>query len=327
MLYPKKLSKKTIGITALSSGVGNNITDFEASLNNLKARGFNTIETNNVRSNKEPSSKAIIRAKELDELICNDNVEAIICAAGGDYLIEILPFVNFNNIKKHPKWIMGASDPTSLLYLVTTTLDIATIYGHNGGSFDGKKLHKSQEIAIEYLKGNYIVQESYDKYESDRNSRIEGCYKLDKKVKWESNKKEVNIRGRIIGGCIDCLKDLPNTSYDKTIQFLEKYKKDGIIWYFDIFSLSTEDFYNSLIKMQKANWFKYVKGVIVGRVMYPSSNTNLTYEESLEKIFKEIPLIWNTDITHVAPKMTIINGSIVQITYKDNKGSLKFDCI
>ena len=327
MIYPKKLSKNIIGITALSSGVGFNLDDYISSLNNLKEKGFSLIETDNVRKRKNPSSSAKTRAKEFDELILNKDVEAIICAAGGDFLIEVLPYINLDNIKNKPKWLMGASDPTYLLYLVTTSLDIATLYGHNAGSFDSKKLHKSQEIALEYLKGNYLKQTSYKKYESNRELRVDNNYNLDKEVKWESNKESFKITGRIIGGCIDCLRDLPGTPYDKTKEFVETYKNDGIIFYFDIFSLSSEDFYRSLIMMRESSWFQNIKGVIVGRIIYPSSFTNLTYEKALKKVFKNIPLIWNADIGHVPPKMTIINGSIITISYKNNTASIEFNCI
>ena len=244
------------------------------------------------------------------------------CAAGGDFLIEVLPYVNYDNIKKNPKWLMGASDPTSILYLVTTKLDIATIYGHNAGSFDATNLHKSQEFALEALKGNLEEQKSYDLYESDRSKRVDDYY-LDTKVVWESNK-DIDITGRIIGGCIDCLRDLPGTKYDYTFKFIEKYRDDGIIWYFDIFALTSEDFYRTLIQLRESGWFKYIKGVIVGRVMFPKTFTEMTYYKALLTIFKDIPIIYNADIGHVAPKMTIINGSIAHITCSKGKGTINF---
>ncbi len=327
MIYPQKLCKKIIGITALSSGVGYQLEDFLYSMKNLEQEGFHIIETNNVRKKKNPSSSAKTRAKEFDDLICNDEIEAIFCAAGGDFLIEVLPYINLDHIKKHPKWLMGASDPTSLLYLVTTYLDIATIYGHNAGSFDSKNLHQSQLIAIDYLKGNTPIQNSYDFFENNREERVDRNYQLNTKVKWESNQEKVKITGRIIGGCIDCLRSLLGTPYDKTEEFCDRYKEDGIIFYFDVFALSSEDFYMSLLQMKESSWFKYVVGIIVGRVRYPSTFIGLTYEKALKKVFQNIPIIWNTDIGHVAPKMTILNGAVATITYQNHKGSIELKCI
>lgn len=321
MKYPRKLENNDIvGITAPSAGVGKYIDEYYKSVENIKNSGFKVIETESVKSKKEVSSSKKQRVKELNDLLLDDNVKAIICATGGDFLYEIMPYIDFNLIEQNPKWIMGASDPTYLLYVITTKLDIATIYGHNASSFDAEKLHISQQIALNTLKGIIEKQKSYDYYESNKEGRINNNYNLDSKVKWESNNNEIDVTGRIIGGCIDCLKLLPGTKYDNTKYFIEKYKNDGIIWYFDIFSLSSEEFYLTLLQLNDIEWFKYIKAVIVGRVKYPSTNTTMTYEKALKKVFKNIPIIYNADIGHVPPKMTIINGSVANIKYKNNKG-------
>lgn len=322
MIYPKHLSNNSkIGVVALSAGVGFCLDEYKKSLKSLENKGFSIIETGSVRNKEEAANAPEVRAEELDRLIIDNDVELIMCATGGDFLIEILPYVNYEHIKKNPKWIMGASDPTSLLYLITTNLDIATIYGHNAISYDAINLHKSQEISLEIIKGNLLEQNSYEKYESDKNNRTDGYY-LDKPVVWESLNGDVDIEGRIIGGCIDCLKDIIGTKYDNTKIFIEKYKEDGIIWYFDIFSQTSEDFYRTLLQMKEAGWLNYVKGIIVGRVKYPNSFTNMTYEKALTKVFPDKPIIMNADIGHVAPKMTIINGSIAHIESKNGKGKI-----
>ena len=219
---------------------------------------------------------------------------------------------------------MGYSDPTSLLYSITTKLDIATIYGMNAGSYDQENLHKSLQDNLEILKGNLVKQESFELYEKEQDDLKDG-YNLTEKVFWKNLNGNFEVQGRIIGGCIDCLRDMIGTPFDNTVNFTEKYKDDGIIWYFDIFSLTTEEFYRSLFQMQQASWFKYTKAVIVGRVKFPNSYTQMTYEKALLKIFKKIPIIFDADIGHVAPKMTIINGAIATIESKDGKGSIRFE--
>ena len=324
MKYPSFLKDNDlIGITAPSAGVGSKIDDFEKSIENIKSHNFNVIETKSVRNDNEVSTTPVKRIKELNELLENDDVKLIISAAGGDFLYEIMPYIDYNKIKNNPKWIMGASDPTNLLYTITTNLDIATLYGHNAGSFDSKDLDKSQEVALSYLKGNILDQKSYLKYESNRDNRVNNNYALDKKVKWELLNDEFDITGRLIGGCIDCLRYLPGTKFDKTKEFVEKYKNDGIIWYFDIFSMTTEDFYLTLLQLKDSGWFKYTKGVIVGRVIYPNSYTSMTYQNALKTVFGNIPLVFNADIGHVPPKMTLINGCIANIKASNDKGLIK----
>lgn len=323
MKYPKFLnSDSTIGITAPSAGVGKYSNDFDKSINNIKKYYKNIIETPNVRCEGEVSSKPNIRAKELQELFENEKVDMIMCATGGDFLTDMLPYINYEVIEKHPKWIMGASDPTNLLFTITINLDIATIYGHNAASFDSESLYESQKIALNYLCGNISKQNSYPKYENDKDHRINGNYNLDKEVYWLSDNR-IDITGRLIGGCIDCLRYLPGTKYDKTTMFIEKYKEDGIIWYFDIFNMSAEDFYLTLFQLKEAGWFKYTKGIIIGRVFIPSSFTSMTYKRAVQEMLKDIPIILDADIGHVCPKMTLINGCLAHITCENGKGYIE----
>ena len=57
----------------------------------------------------------------LDELVKDEDVDMILCAAGGDFMLEMMPYVNFDHIRENPKWICGMSDPTNLLFTVTRT--------------------------------------------------------------------------------------------------------------------------------------------------------------------------------------------------------------
>lgn len=326
MRYPKFLSKNsTIGVVALSAGVGGYLNDYEKSIDTLKKNEFLIKETASVRINSKTSNTGVVRALEFDELLRKDNVDLIMCATGGDFAIEILPFVKWDNINNNIKWIMGASDPTSLLYVITTKLDIATLYGFNACSYDQTKIHESLSNSLEIIKGNLIEQHSYSFYEKDKSNRSDG-YNLTEPVCWECLNGSVSIRGRIIGGCLDVLRELIGTKSDYTKNFIEKYKNDGIIWYFDVFALSCEDFYRTLFQMREAGWFSYVKGVVVGRVLIPSYYyEDFSYQEALKKIFGDIPLIFNADIGHVAPKMTIINGAIAEVEASGGTGKIKFE--
>ena len=135
MIYPDFIRKgDTIGICALSAGTGKRIDDYLESVAVLKAEGFRILESPSVRNNDERANTALERARELDELVENSDVKMIMCATGGDSQFETVPYIDYESIRQHPKWIMGLSDPTNLLFPVTTMLDIATIYGFNGSS-------------------------------------------------------------------------------------------------------------------------------------------------------------------------------------------------
>lgn len=325
MQYPKFIDKdSTIGVVAMSSGVGNRLDDYLKSISSFTDRGYKIIETDSVRNTGIASNTGKIRAKELDTLINNKEVDLIINAAGGDLCLESIPYIDFNNIVNNKKWIMGASDPTSILYILTTGYDVSTIYGFNSTSFDDRPLHLCQENALEILRGNIIKQHSFDKYEI--NPFINEERVLDTPVKWNSINNDFKVSGRIIGGCIDVLRNLLGTPYDYTNKFIEKYKDDGIIWYFDNFALTVEDFYLTLLQMKMAGWFNYTKAVILGRVCFPKSfNEDFEYSDALVKIFGDIPLVSEACIGHLFPKMVIINGSYATIDVTKGRGIIDLE--
>lgn len=266
MKYPKFLNENsTIGICAPSMGVGEKIEDFNKSIHNIK-KYFKIVETSSVRNKGLASNSAIKRAEEFQELIKNPDINMIWCASGGEILIDMLPYLDMDNILCNPKWIQGYSDPSSLLYLITTKLDIATIYGVNAGGFDQDKLHPSLIYNLQLLKGNISIQNSFNKYEVPNSLRkTSNEYQLNKEVKWISNNKEISISGRLIGGCIDVLNDIIGSYFDYTTDFIERYANDGIIWYFDIYSMSSLELYRTLFHMKYTGWFKYSKCFLYNR--------------------------------------------------------------
>ena len=324
MKYPKFLKKNdTIGICAPSAGVGRKLESFDRSLDILKKQGYQIKETASVRVNDVRSADAKTRAEELASLFLDDSVKFVYMAAGGDFLFETLPYIPWQTLAKHPKWICGASDPTSILYTYTTKYDVATMYGTNAGSYDMQKLHTSLKNNLQMLQGNLPVLHSFNKISSTpRFSEEEPVFDLPSK--WISSKKEIHVKGRCIGGCIDVLSNLVGTKYDATKAFLKRYEKDGFIWYFDNFALSAENFYLALLQMQYAGWFKNVKAVILGRVLFPSGDTGLTYEEALMRVFKDIPYIHEADIGHTLPTLSLINGALLDLQYQNKKATLTF---
>ena len=132
-----------------------------------------------------------------------------------------------------------------------------------------------------------------------------------KKVIYENINGDMDVIGRIIGGCIDVLKDLIGTKYDGTIDFIDKYKDDGIIWYFDNFALKSEDLFNSLWHMKQAGWFKYAKGFLIGRTYSAQDVEDFTYIDALKKGIGclGLPVVFDLDIGHQLPQWTIINGA------------------
>ena len=255
----------------------------------------------------------------------------ILCATGGDFLVEILPFVNFDLLLDNPKLVAGFSDPTGLLYPITTKYDIATFYGQNFSPFWAETLHKSQNDFLEIIKGNLILQKIYDLYVKEYSESVTGLegYNLTEKVCWKTlDDKPVSLKGRIIGGCLDVISELAGTKYDGIDTFNQKYKEDGIIWYFDNCELSKEETIRTLWKLGELGYFKFTKGVIFGRfgldVSYYGYDVKTCIQDSILNNLN-IPIVYEADITHRSPCMTIINGAIASIEVNDGKGTISFE--
>lgn len=314
MIYPNKLSKgDLIEIISPSNGITKNkkIEELELAKKFLSSKGFKVKEDAYVRTSiYGVSACEEMRANELNNAINNVDIKALIACSGGDFLIQILDLIKFKYLKNNIKWVQGHSDVTSLLYYITTKLDIATIYNFNVKTFGNKSIPKKMlDNNICFLESNPIIQKEYG-YRIDNEKKY---------INWECITKFKPIKGRIIGGCLDALKDLIGTKYDNTKRFIEKYKNDGIIWYFDIAEMSNEDVLRTMWQLKQLDWFKYCKGIVFGRLYEEINFTGISIKDAINYYLNDlnIPIIINADIGHTYPVMTIVNGSIVKISYQD----------
>ena len=240
MIFPKYIKKNDIiAVTAPSNGITDEIKikRFNKGVEQLKNRGYNVEFTDSVfkADKRGVSNTAKIRAEEFNRLFDKNEVSGIFCAAGGDYLMEMLEYVDFEKIKANPKWVQGYSDNTGLVFPIMTKCDVASVYGCNFGDFGMNPWQTAVSNALGVLEGNVRIQKSFDYYESDRHeyqTGFEGYYK-DKEVCWINGRGEekIEMSGRLIGGCLDVICFLIGTKYDGTEEFIHKYKDDGIIWF------------------------------------------------------------------------------------------------
>lgn len=337
MIYPAFLSENsTIGISAPSSGVGHKIDSFQASLKVLKKQGWKTWETEHVRVDDPRGGSAFDRAEELTALFVHPAVDAVFAASGGDFLCEMLPHLDWELLKEHPKFLCGASDPTGLLYPLTTICDIATIYGNNAGSFDAlaaapasgcASLPDYLENALRILKGEDVVQETSKMHLSTPVFLApEGPLVFDVPTVYKATAEKLHVTGRCIGGCIDVLKDLIGTCFDRTDLFIRRYEEDGFIWYFDNFALSSAVLYRTFLQLRYAGWIHpdTTRAILVGRTCFETEESGMTYDDAVRMAFPDIPVIWNMDIGHTAPHFTMVNGAMTDLNWEGGKARIRF---
>ena len=291
----------------------------------------------NVRTGHSPSADIDTRVKEFNELMRRDDINFILSAAGGDMIMELLPYIDeeaiIENIKNNKmKWMSGFSNPTIFLYYLTTKYDVATIYGINMGSFGYKNLHKSLQDGLRLIKGDIPVLENFDKCQrisfEEEGENGDNDLILNTDTKWLTPNGDVDVEGRLIGGCIDTLIFYQGTRFDYTKDFIERYKDDGIIWYFDNFALSVEDLYSELWTLREMGWFKYAKGFIFSRTMFESSRSGASYSEGIQRALgNKIPIIVDSDISHIKPRFSIINGCMAHVKASNGKGTIEMKLI
>lgn len=332
MFFPRWIRKGDyIGVTAGSAGK-TEMTDLvrmDHANRQMRLRGYEVLETPDTRKcEKGRSADASVRAEELHTLACNPKVSWVIQAAGGDYLSEMLSFTDFELIKKNPKWYQGYSDPTGLLFSITTNCDMATVYAGNFGDFGMETWHPCLEENLALLEGKGNVQNSFPLYKDGFVKRITGLedYQEDTPVFWRSKEANVVLSGRLLGGCLDVLLDLVGTRFDKTVEWCEGYKEDGILWYFESFALSAERLTCGLWHLKEAGWFRHAKGFVFGRPTFFSSDYGIGYEEAVEAALGELnlPIVYEADISHKAPRMTMINGALANICVSEGKGKVEY---
>ena len=122
MNYPEFLKiGDLIGICAPSAGIvkPEKIERLNYAIEALENMGYRVIETPSVRCEESGrSASAKVRAEEFMSLLENEAVKLIIFATGGDFLCEMLDYLDFDRIKKlNPKWMQGYSDITGISYL------------------------------------------------------------------------------------------------------------------------------------------------------------------------------------------------------------------
>ncbi|MDD4125907.1 MAG: LD-carboxypeptidase [Eubacteriales bacterium] len=333
MKYPRILQKgDTIGICAPSSGAPGEVlsTRLDNAISNIKALGYNVIETASTRNSvKCVSADSATRAAEFMSLYENPDISAILPPWGGEFLMDMLPLLDFEKIAALPvKWICGLSDVTTLTFTLTLKCDIATIHGSNLLNMGYARIHEADLRAF-YVMSNLITeQKSWDTWGGfiSWDDFTKEVYNLDKPSYWKSLQGEthVSFNGRMIGGCMDTLCKLLGTRFAPVNEFIEKYKSEGFIWTLESCEMASPDIYRTFWQMRESGWFKYCNGIIIGRPSGYRDKRDFTFIDALNQGLGclDVPIIYDADIGHTPPQIQVVNGSMSRVEFTDGKATV-----
>ncbi len=354
MKYPQFLKEKgTIGFVAPSCGCA--LSPYREAFQNALCKweksgygldlGPNCYADKGIGISNTPEKCG----RELTEYYLRKENDVLISCGGGELMCETLEYVDFEAIKKaDPKWYMGYSDNTNMTFLLTTLCDTASIYGPCAGSFGMEPWHPAIYDAMSLITGEKSSFKSYGKWERDGIKDEEhplAPYQCTEDLKLrsycfkEQTEKEnaqmvetdkVNMKGRLIGGCMDCLVNLTGTRFDKVKDFTEKYKEEGFIWFLEACDLNVFGIRRAMWQMEQAGWFQYVKGFLFGRpVCHGQEMMGLDqYQAVLPYVLRhKVPVIMDADVGHLPPMIPLICGSMAEVSVEKNKMTVKMELL
>ncbi|RYZ58834.1 MAG: LD-carboxypeptidase [Proteobacteria bacterium] len=338
MKFPKPLSTLSkIAITAPSSGVAFRLHQrLDSAIGTLRAHGFDVEEGQCLRTNvKHVSASREDRAHELMKLWSEESISMIFPPWGGELLIEILPLLDFELFARSPKWIQGFSDLSTLLLPITIISDVATSHGSNLMDYQSSQSDPFTLESLRYLSteltGSFEQHssKSFQKDWPDFGNDPGAAFNLTETTEWKRLGKiqsPVTFHGRLLGGCLDTLHCLVGTKYGDVPTFAKRYQNDKLIVYLENCDQKPADLARALWNFRLAGWFDNCSGILLGRSSGPDYDNSdfLSYGEAVESVLGDLglPVIFDADIGHVPPQMTLINGALAEVKYSKNSSSI-----
>ncbi|PYY30099.1 S66 family peptidase [Paenibacillus illinoisensis] len=340
--YPQPLaSGDTIGVAAPSSGVDESLHHYLIeSKRNMERLGFHVQESRWLRQNiKCVSSSKENRAEEINTFFHDPAIKAIIPPWGGEFLMDILPLLDWEALRTlPPKWVLGYSDISTFLFAYTLLTGTATAHGTNYVDLRSNKLDPVTARWIDVLQtgqGGQITQSSSTHYQSAWIRESPG-FNLDTPSRWkllgqpDDSNAAVTFSGRLLGGCMDTITCLIGTPYAPVASYLDQYCADeGTIWYLESCEMNAGDIYRHLWQMRQAGWFAGVKGFLFGRPAGYSDTGDFNFTDALSSALGDlnVPVLYDVDLGHIPPQITFVNGALGHVDVQDGRAALEMSFV
>ena len=276
------------------------------------------------------------RADDLMEAFADPSIQAVISTIGGDDSIRILPYLDLDVLRAHPKVFMGYSD-TTITHLACYRAGLVSFYGpaimagfaENGGLFPylvdsvRRTLFSATPPGEVQPNRHGWTVEHLDWGEPGNQSRPR---KLNPSDGWKFVQGQGVRRGRLLGGCIEVFDWLRGTPWWPTQE----------AWQNAILFLETSEdapppaevarilrVYAALGILQK------LSGLLFGR---PGGHTPVErfneYEHAIlqvvseEEGLHELPVVTRMDFGHTDPMCVLPYGVLAEIDYPARRFSI-----
>jgi muramoyltetrapeptide carboxypeptidase len=229
--------------------------------------------------------------------IDHPDVRAILCARGGYGSIRLVDRINWANMLREPKWLIGFSDITVFHHRLNK-LGVQSIHGSMPINFE-----KNTDAALTSL--IYTLHGSWPQFLLPSN---------------QSNKAGI-ATGNLIGGNLSIVYSMLGT--DDQYDF-----EDSILFLEDI----GEHYYQverMIFALGKAGVFEKIKGLIIGGIS-ELEDTDPPLGRTIEEMvldqleYTRVPVLFGFPGGHIADNRAIIFGKKIQLTVSEEETSVVY---
>lgn len=148
--------------------------EYQKLIAGMEAKGFRVKEAPNLYKHAYGySASEEERAEDFNRMVADEEVKMIFFG-GGYGENEILPLIDFEAVKKHPKIYMSYSDGTTILDAIYARTGLVTYYGQSPGEFSEVTPYTWQNFESRIVKGESGVFVPNSQWHWLREGRREG---------------------------------------------------------------------------------------------------------------------------------------------------------
>jgi muramoyltetrapeptide carboxypeptidase len=239
------------------------------------------------------------RLNDLQKMMDDKKIKAILCARGGYGTGRIIDDLNFKKFLEHPKWVIGFSDITVLHCHLLGNYKIASLHAPMSAAFN------HEEYKNEYIKSLHDAL-------------------IGRKANYTIPSHEFNQKGKgsgtLVGGNLSLLVNMIGTPSDiKT--------KNKILFIEDV----GEYIYNidrMMRHLKRSGKLAHLKGLILGGFT-ELKDTTIPFGQTAEEVIKEIvkdynfPVCFHFPVSHDKENYALKVGVKYKLSVNDTEVSLK----
>jgi muramoyltetrapeptide carboxypeptidase LdcA involved in peptidoglycan recycling len=281
------------------------------------------------------------RCNELHAAFTDSEVSAIICTSGGSHANELLPAIDYDLIRSHPKIFVGYSDITCLHWGIQSQTGLRTFYGPTVLS-ELADVPAPMQLTIDHFlhvlcgddkpvgplpRPDICTFEHNDFFFGNEASKTPRPTLKAPSLRWI---RKGRATGCLHGGTVEYVVRLLATPYvpqpfkdGSMILLLESAMGDNMRQPYPL-----DKFRQSLVELAVAGVLHNISGLVIGRSYKYDEQMLDELAETILQVFdalvdqqqkKELPILMNVDVGHSSPILTLPLGALALLDSESNE--------